>query len=277
MTNIEIQRPHFSSFIFWKDEQGLKWIDLHQCETRNSSAFRMIQLADEKYNFPFIHPTIVNTSDRKVGDSHSGLRMLSFSTDNDDYTNVCPDFIFNHWTEVQIDDYEDTRKNLESLGEVEPETNMLGWRGANTNHNRSHLVKHDDKKNFDVEFIVWDRTNPERLTCTNYVSMEDHVRKWRYLIDVEGNGWSARLKLFFFSKRVVFIQDRPHKEWYFPKLIPWVHYVPVKRDMSDLYDNLEQLKQNPDLEKQIRNNAFEFALNNLTREKALERWKEILE
>jgi len=273
---IELQRPNFSSFIFWKDREGLKWVDLHQCESRNTSTFRIIQLADQKYNFQSFSPIIVNTSDKKVGDEYSGLRMLSFSTDDENYNNVCPDFIFNHWTEVQIDDYEDTRKNLELLGNEKPETDMLGWRGANTHHNRNFLVRYDDKKDFDVEFIVWDRSNPERLTCTNYVSMEDHVRKWRYLIDVEGHGWSARLKFFFFSKRLLFIQDRPHKEWFFPKLIPWKHYVPVKRDLSDLLENLQKIKQNEELEKEIITNAFNFAQENLTRENAIQKWSEIL-
>ncbi len=273
---IELQRPNFSSFIFWKDREGLKWVDLHECESRNTSTFRIIQLADQKYNFQSFSPIIVNTSDKKVGDEYSGLRMLSFSTDDENYNNVCPDFIFNHWTEVQIDDYEDTRKNLELLGNEKPETDMLGWRGANTHHNRNFLVRYDDKKDFDVEFIVWDRSNPERLTCTNYVSMEDHVRKWRYLIDIEGHGWSARLKFFFFSKRLLFIQDRPHKEWFFPKLIPWKHYVPVKRDLSDLLENLQKIKQNEELEKEIITNAFNFAQENLTRENAIQKWSEIL-
>lgn len=273
---IELQRPNFSSFIFWKDQEGLKWVDLHECESRNTSTFRIIQLADQKYNFQNFAPIIVNTSDKKIGDEYFGLRMLSFSTDDNNFDNVCPDFIFNHWTEVQIDDYEDTRKNLELLGNEKPETDMLGWRGANTHHNRNFLVRYNDKKDFDVEFIVWDRSNPERLTCTNYVSLEDHVRKWRYLIDVEGHGWSARLKFFFFSKRLIFIQDRPHKEWFFPKLIPWKHYVPVKRDLSDLLENLQKIKQNEELEKEIITNAFNFAQENLTRENAIQKWSEIL-
>lgn len=35
-------------------------------------------------------------------------------------------------------------------------------------------------------------------------------------------------------------------EWYYDILKPWVHYVPVKRDLSDLVEKIEWLKENDD-------------------------------
>src|SRR6266481_1107819 len=78
--------------------------------------------------------------------------------------------------------------------------NMLGWRGAASHPNRNILVNLNNNMDIDAEFIRWDRSNPDRLTCVNYVSLPDHPKKWRYMIDIEGAGYSARLKLFFFSK-----------------------------------------------------------------------------
>jgi hypothetical protein len=74
----------------------------------------------------------------------------------------------------------------------------------------------------------------------------------------------------------VFIQDRPYKEWYFQHLKPWVHYVPVARDMSDLRANMERVRADHALEMSLRRNALEFAKTRLSRDAAHERWAEAL-
>ena len=117
-----------------------------------------------------------------------------------------------------MDDYEATCARVSGLGPAQ--TNMLGWRGANTHPSRIPLVALNDKAIFDTEFIVWDRTNPNKLQASNFLSFEEQVARWRFLIDVEGNGYSARLKLLLRCPRVVFIQDRPHKEDFSPTWCP---------------------------------------------------------
>ena len=47
---------------------------------------------------------------------------------------------------------------------------------------------------------------------------------------------------------------------------PWVHYVPVSHDLSDLFDLIDCLRENDDKAKQISENAMEFAEYYFTRD-----------
>lgn len=273
----QISFPPFNALLVTKQDGQLGFKGLQNYETRNESTAKVIAEADRIYNFKNFDWFIVNTDDKDFGNDYQGLKMFSYSTGTDDYGHVCPDWTFDNWTQVQIGDYEETTQHMAGLGALTPMTNVMGWRGAMTHPNRSFLLQFQDKTKYDIEEIMWDRTDPSKLSCLNYVSLLDTVKKWRYLIDVEGNGFSARVKPFLFSKRVLFLQDRPYKEWYYPKLRPWEHYVPVKWDLSDLDENLDKIRSDTALEDHIRFSAHEFAQNNLRREHALERWRDLIE
>jgi hypothetical protein len=73
----------------------------------------------------------------------------------------------------------------------------------------------------------------------NHLSLAEQVARWGLLLDVEGNGWSARMKLLLHSGRPVFVQDRPWREWFWPQLRPMEHYIPVRRDLGDLCTQVE--------------------------------------
>ncbi|KAJ7596234.1 glycosyl transferase family 90-domain-containing protein [Mycena floridula] len=54
---------------------------------------------------------------------------------------------------------------------------------------------------------------------------------------VDGNGWSGRFKRLITSNSVVF-KSTIYPEWYMERIAPWLHYVPVQLDLSDLHDAL---------------------------------------
>ncbi|SGZ26582.1 BQ5605_C024g09945 [Microbotryum silenes-dioicae] len=61
--------------------------------------------------------------------------------------------------------------------------------------------------------------------------------KYKYVFDVDGNGWSGRFHRLMSMKACVF-KSTLFPEWYGDRIQPWVHYVPIKVDYSDLYDAL---------------------------------------
>ncbi|KIR74135.1 hypothetical protein I310_01732 [Cryptococcus deuterogattii CA1014] len=61
------------------------------------------------------------------------------------------------------------------------------------------------------------------------VSKEDGI-KYKYVIDVDGNGWSSRFRRLLQGNNVVF------KSTLYDMLIPWYHYVPTKLDYSDILE-----------------------------------------
>lgn len=269
------ERP-FGNFAVRKSSNIVHVDDFGGIETRNRSTMKILLAAVDKFrigDFPWL---VVHTGDHDAPSFANGHPTFSYSTTSGEYDRACPDFIFDHWAQTHIDDYEQTATELTAIGASRPATDLLGWRGAATNKARNALVALNDNVDFDVEMVSWDTSDPHRHTCSNFVSLADQVRCWRYLIDIEGYGYSGRLKLLFFSRRLVFLQQRPAAEWYFPDLKPWVHYVPVRRDLTDLPTTLRLVKENPELEQHIIVNALEFAQQRLTRAAALERWAELL-
>jgi hypothetical protein len=63
---------------------------------------------------------------------------------------------------------------------------------------------------------------------------------YRYLLDLNGwtNSWDATVwKLS--SGSVVLKADGDWEQWYYPMMKPWVHYIPVRRDLRDLNEQIE--------------------------------------
>lgn len=54
---------------------------------------------------------------------------------------------------------------------------------------------------------------------------------------MDGNGWSSRFKRLMTSNSVVF-KSTVYPEWFTQRIAPWVHYIPIQIDYSDLYDAL---------------------------------------
>ena len=71
----------------------------------------------------------------------------------------------------------------------------------------------------------------------------------KYAIDIDGftNAWCnvrERLKLGCCVLKVE--SQFGFRQWYYHKLTPWEHYVPISADMSDLAERVDWVKSNPD-------------------------------
>lgn len=61
------------------------------------------------------------------------------------------------------------------------------------------------------------------------------MNQYKYIMDVDGNGWSGRFHRLMGTKSVV-LKSTIFPEWYSDRIQPWYHYVPVRLDYQDLYD-----------------------------------------
>ncbi|KAL5485021.1 hypothetical protein ACEPAI_7663 [Sanghuangporus weigelae] len=83
----------------------------------------------------------------------------------------------------------------------------------------------------------------EEPTCEELKSQFDWRKRmdtsessrYKYVIDVDGNGWSSRFKRLMASNSLIF-KSTVYPEWFVDRIQPWVHYVPIAYDYSDLYD-----------------------------------------
>ena len=65
-----------------------------------------------------------------------------------------------------------------------------------------------------------------------------HFGRFRYVLDIDGyaNAWGLLEKLILGC--CVLKVETPYEQWFYGRLQPWVHYVPVKGDISDLQEKI---------------------------------------
>ena len=157
---------------------------------------------------------------------------------------------------------------------------MVVWRGGctgvgeistSTGFSRLVFVKnHKDNKNDGIDVALLHR-------CAKISSKIDfkidetfyqgrihmaELLQYKYLLSLEGNDISTGLKWMLASNSVVFMPPPTALSFTMEsKLVPHVHYVPVKKDGSDLLSQLEWAKNNDDVCKWISEQATKYIEN----------------
>lgn len=221
-----------------------------------------------------------NCHDRGNEDENHKQYSMCYNKNNPNLKKYCgPDCFFYNWPSASIYSFEDTKNQIILESNKEPTIEKVGWFGNIYSplqdvieyHTRPLLKKIGDVNPdlFDV-FHISPKNGIIDNNIPNYSSLPELI-KYKYLIDIGGNGWSGRLKWLLFSKRPLLLVDRNYIEYFYNDLIPYKHYIPVKMDLSDLLEKVDWMKKNPEKSLEIANNAFEFAINNFTTDKLLER------
>lgn len=259
------------AFVVYKKDGILHFKDIRGFQSRNASTFKCIEEADKIYNWPDFS-LMIHTGDNCASQNYGYAKPRIYR--------LVPDFNFHAWPEVGINDYETTINEMTLAGSLPATTNKAGWVGnINTNNIRKKLLVYGIKypTMFDIISTKWLPMNGEEINAINYVTMTDLVKKYSFLIDVEGYGYSGRLKFLLWSQRPVLLVDRPYKEYFFKYLVAWTHYIPVKRDLSDLYFMTEWCLKNPSRVEEIARNALEFSKKYLTREACYAEWNNVIQ
>jgi hypothetical protein len=243
--------------VIWKSGGLLQALDLGGYESRNASVLR------------------VNTGDPR-------WRSLAFSRADGFLDEPVPDFLLDGWPQVGLDDYDDACVEAAAAGAQPPERRVVGWIGNCDTHPSRwalHGMAQDAPDALEVIDVTWTPVAGSARLATqagNQLSLAEQIRRWAALIDVEGNGWSARLKLLLHSGRPVLVADRPWKEWFWPELVPMEHVIPVRRDLADVVERARWVRDHPEEAARIGAAGQAFARERLTRAAASDRWAEVL-
>lgn len=176
----------------------------------------------------------------------------------------------------------------EKLFPWECKKEKIFWRGATTDgwYNSTHWESNPRAKlvclsllfpdSIDARFTTFchgAETNvailafPEILA--NFTSQPDSL-SYKYLMDIDGwtCSWS-RCYWTLLSNSVVFKQITDDIQWFYGGLQPYYHYIPVKKDLSDLLEQLQWSKKNDQIVKNIATQGTYFVKNNLSKEMIL--------
>jgi hypothetical protein len=178
----------------------------------------------------------------------------------DKLRNCIPDFSFHKWDEAGINNYQNTCNDLLANSTKPALVDKLFWAGNINVHKSRELFFNTFKDDNDFEIHFIDPSSKNYLSTR--FSLLDHLN-YKYLIDIEGRGYSGRLKYLLHSGRVLFIQERKWKQYYEFEIIPFVHFIPIKNDFSDLKNQLDWLKKNPSKYQEIATNAINFSKEKL--------------
>lgn len=184
-----------------------------------------------------------------------------------------PDFIFDSWIESGIFSYEDTISKCIKNSKSPYIDNHCIWIGnPNTHPTRNILL--NISKNFpnyiSANSMQWLSSEKGKMQKTSkFITLYDHA-KYKYLIDIQGCGYSGRLKILFWLKRPIFIVKRKHQEFYFSKLKEWNNFIPIKEDLSDLISKYKYIENNPELYNSLVISGEKLAKKYLTKNYALE-------
>ena len=93
---------------------------------------------------------------------------------------------------------------------------------------------------------------------------DNRFDEFRYHIDIDGNtnAWSALFRKMLSGSPVLKVASpMGYRQWYYDRLIPWMNFVPIAADLSDLVDKVRWLMKHEDHAICIGNAGRELALS----------------
>lgn len=228
---------------------GLKLCQFPEYKFKDNS--RLFQKAEQSIDAITCYPILHR--------NHLVFAMSAHITDN--YSILIPDTMY-----IQSEGYKTKRALLnENQIPFKSKINKLLYRGSVDLGQLSNIkIKHSTLGKIQRKYLfhlfnenVFDKSLVN-FHEKDYMSIEEQI-KYKYILDIEGtaNSWAGTFwKLY--SGSLVLKADGIWKQWYYDKLFPWVHYVPVNQNFSDLMDKIKWCLQNEDRVIQIVNNSRRF-------------------
>lgn len=101
------------------------------------------------------------------------------------------------------------------------------------------------------------------------VDMAETLPKYKFVLSVAAVLSSWRLTEMFPSGAVIFLQQNSDMDLLHAQMTPWVHYVPVRNDLSDVIERIEYMIAHDDEAQRMAAASFAFFQANVTRSRTM--------
>lgn len=101
------------------------------------------------------------------------------------------------------------------------------------------------------------------LLNSSFLHVSFFVFQYKYQVDIDGTVAAYRFPYLLAGDSLVFKQNSKYYEHFYKELEPWKHYVPFKRDLSDLVEKIQWAKSNDAEAQIIARTGQKFAQENL--------------
>lgn len=155
------------------------------------------------------------------------------------------------------------------------------FRGSRTSPERDPLIllSRESPELVDAEYTKNQAWKSEKDTLgkppAKEIPLVDHC-KYKYLFNFRGVAASFRFKHLFLCGSLVFHVGDEWQEFFYPQLKPWVHYVPVQQDLSDVKELIQFAKENDGIAQEIALRGRQFILDHLKMEDISCYWERLL-
>ncbi|XP_077339047.1 protein O-glucosyltransferase 2 [Lithobates pipiens] len=184
--------------------------------------------------------------------------------------------------DIVMPTYDLTDSILETMGRVsldmtsvqgntgpkwEEKNNTAFWRGRDSCKERLELVKMSRKHPDLIDaafthFFFFKHDESLYGPIVQPISFFDFF-KYKYQILIDGTVAAYRMPYLLSGNSVILKQDSIYYEHFYGDLQPWKHYVPFRKDLSDLLEKIQWVKDHDIEAKRIAQAGQEFARNNL--------------
>eukprot|EP00301_Raphidiophrys_heterophryoidea_P001081 c10540_g1_i2.p1 GENE.c10540_g1_i2~~c10540_g1_i2.p1 ORF type:complete len:492 (+),score=63.46 c10540_g1_i2:1-1476(+) len=212
--------------------------------TNNTAAFFIASLHDTPHISPDIHHRLQALSTPLL--SWNVLKEL------ENATILVPDYYYLRTAGYFFD--------LSPKGEVpwEFKINRAAWRGSSTGFElitsnnwqdlpraRLCLFSITNPDLLDARITAFVQCDPEAEQIMRSVNISgdfisrEHISVFKVLVDIDGNAnsWEGCFYKLLSNSAMAKVES-PYTQWFYNRLVPWVHYIPIKPDMSDLDEQL---------------------------------------
>ncbi len=107
----------------------------------------------------------------------------------------------------------------------------------------------------------------DRLRRIGILGGEIEEQSWldrKFAIDIDGNGnaWSNFFMRLLFGCCIIKVgSPMGCRQWYYYRLAPWTHFVPVRADLGDLVERIQWCREHPEQSAEIAANGQALALS----------------
>ncbi len=196
--------------------------------------------------------------------------LISAKIKNTPYVVLIPDFrsIGTWW----ISDIKEIKSRM-GLFPWDQKREFAIWRGANTKEDRIQLcrlsLRYPEYLDAKISSSSADPLLEKEGLTGNSISWEQFL-ECKYLPYVDGYMTAApALQWRLLSNSVILKPETNEIQWFHRALKPYVHYIPIKADFSDLIEKLDWAKEHDSECKKVAEESTQFALNHLMYEDVL--------
>lgn len=213
------------------------------CPPRQQSVVNMVSKSHDMFGLPdcTFFVSIDDVPMCLTDQGRSELHMNNGITFNTHYTELSniiafPCFAFDVWPEVHTEYVEFYQQMMDLSTQPEWQWSArnpkLFWAGSITNHPFRKTFYDAWSPNtdlFDLRKVTWNEG-----VCSNFTALNEIV-KFKRTLDIEGSGYSARLKYLFLSGSTVCYADRPYiNEFYMGEFESGKDYITVPKSMTNV-------------------------------------------